>query len=337
MIAAIKKIKVMERLRKEITRIPELAADMQKNGLINPVTVLALDGGEYQLLAGLRRIQAAQSLGWPEIEINVVTLADAESALSLEISENEQREPFTYSEKMDCARMIERIESVKARERMLSGKNVEQPDPVTERSQGSGRTRDIVGAKLDMSGTQYSRAKYVAENAPPEVIDQLDSGERSIYGTYEELRAMKKAAIPSEPDNPPQAEPMVEPATKEKNASKKQSGSQPPNAPANSESVTEEVQMRNLSEKDREGVRKLQEFSALSPEGKITELQRQLREQRARAATAESDLAMLREQYGISVDHKDSIIDSLKRQNAELSDALTAANARIAELETSSQ
>jgi predicted RNase H-like nuclease (RuvC/YqgF family) len=80
----------------------------------------------------------------------------------------------------------------------------------------------------------------------------------------------------------------------------------------------------------------LQEFNALPPDGKIAELQRQLKEMRVRAVTAESELAALQERHEISVDHKDSIIESLKRQNAELSDALEAANMRIAELETKS-
>lgn len=104
-----------------------------------------------------------------------------------------------------------------------------------------------------------------------------------------------------------------------------------------SDGVTEEEQMKYLSEKDKEAVRKLREFNGLPPEGKIAELQRQLREERARAATAESELAMLRDRHNIDVDHKDSIIESLKRQNAELSDALTAASMRIAELEKSSK
>ncbi|GHU51781.1 hypothetical protein AGMMS49975_06280 [Clostridia bacterium] len=43
--------------------------------------------------------------------------------LKIEFSENEQREPFTYSEKMDYARLIEEIETAKAKERMLLGKS----------------------------------------------------------------------------------------------------------------------------------------------------------------------------------------------------------------------
>ena len=70
---------------------------------------MPVDGGEYRLLAGLRRVKAAQSLNWLEIEVNIVSPADAEAALCIEISENEQREPFTYTEKMHYASMFEDI------------------------------------------------------------------------------------------------------------------------------------------------------------------------------------------------------------------------------------
>ena len=187
----IESIKVAARIRKQTTKIEELAADIQKNGLINPITVMAVDGG-YQLLAGLRRLRAAQSLGWTEIDATVATPKDAEAALFIEHSENEQREAFTFSEKMDYARLIEEIERAKAKERMLAGKK--EPDPMVVRSQGSkGSSREAVGPKVGMSGSQYDRAKYVADHAPQEVIDELDHGDRTIYRTYKELRAADRA------------------------------------------------------------------------------------------------------------------------------------------------
>ncbi len=121
MTIAIERIIIKERIRKEITKISELAEDIRENGLLNPITVMMLDGGKYQLLAGLRRLKAVQSLGHTEIAVNVVFPADAEAALRIEISENEQREDFTFSEKMDYGRLLEEIEREKARERMSLG------------------------------------------------------------------------------------------------------------------------------------------------------------------------------------------------------------------------
>lgn len=188
---AIEKIKVAERIRKLAAGVDELAEDIRKNGLINPVTVMRIDGDDrYQLLAGLRRLRAVQALGWTEVSATVVPPKDAEAALSIEYSENVQREAFTFSEKMDYARLIEEIEKAKARERMLAGKTAESPNPPVDRSEGRRKreTRTIVGDKIGMSGPTYQRASYVANHAPEEMIGKLDSGEKTVNGAYGELR-----------------------------------------------------------------------------------------------------------------------------------------------------
>ena len=399
--AAIDSIIIKERIRKEITRIPELAADIEKNGLLHPVTVMALDGG-YRLLAGLRRIRATQSLGWAEIDVKVVAPADAEAALNIEISENEQREEFTFSEKMDYGQLIEEIEKEKAKERMLSGKKCD--DPVDRGPQGTarekggfeedagrgtnleqGKSRDAIGAKIGMSGKQYDRAKYIADNAPPEVIEQLDRGERTIRGTYDELRAKEKPAPPepseigdgepaccgdddqqaaraansrAEPDDTTDGDPPCrddnQPAG-HTDDSRLDTGTSPESNNTSDDSlqcdlpVKKNSKVKLLSEmvaktnqSDRyitrleaeaaEAARKREAFDSLMPEGKIEELQRQIREWRASDATLQSDLANLRQRYDITVDHKDSIIEYLKKKNDELREALGAAYERITEL-----
>lgn len=188
----IESIKVAARIRKLTAKIDALAADIQKNGLINPITVMAVDGG-YQLLAGLRRLRAAQSLGWMEIEATIAAPKDAEAALLIEHSENEQREAFTFSEKMDYARLIEAIERAKALERKSMGGKGGLDEDVIERAHlAKGKSRNIVGSKIGMSGPTYQRASYVADHAPGEMIEQLDNKEKSVNGAYRELRAADK-------------------------------------------------------------------------------------------------------------------------------------------------
>lgn len=332
MMADIERIMVKERIRKEISRITELAEDIGRNGLLHPVTVMEAEGGSYRLLAGLRRLRAVQSLGFSAIAINVVSPADAETALRIEVSENEQREDFTYSEKMDYARLLEDIEREKAKERMLAGKKTCDADPVDYGPQGQvGKTRDIVASKIGMGGRQYDRAKYIADNAPEEVIEQLDRGERSISGTYTELCAQKKAAAAiadnkSDADDDTQAASALAPSPR-----KELSGPKLP-----SEHLSEEEVMRRFGKRDMEDYLRSKEFNAMSPEEKVTELERQLFNMRVRAVAAESDLAELKLRHGIAVDHKDSIIESLKRQVAGLSAALDAAEKRLEEVQYAS-
>ena len=310
----INQIKITNRVRKEIAKIEELAADIEVNGLLNPITVMRLTDGDFQLLAGLRRLRAVESIGLAEIDVNVVSPADAEAALRIEISENEQREPFTFSEKMDFARMIEEIEKEKAKERMsLGGKGgMEQEGVDCSPPLEKKKSRDAVGEIIGMSGRQYSRAKHIAENAPEEIIEELDTGQRTIRSAYDELRSLEKAVKSSENDveddifDDDEVESEIEYA------------------------VTSQQQPRHtaglLSKSDEEAVKKIKEYNALSSQDKINELQRQLREERARAAHAESELARLKELRQNDVYHKDGIISNLTAR-------LEEAEARLEELE----
>ena len=190
----ISKIKVTSRIRQQINKIEELAADIEQNSLLNPITVMPVGEG-YQLLAGLRRLRAVQLLDWTEIDVNVISPRDAEAALRIEISENEQRKNFTYSERMDYAQRMEAVVRAKALERKSVGgkgglEDVDGGPPVE-----LGKSRDIIGSRIGMSGKQYDRARYVAEHAPPDVIDQLDSGEKTISSVYSDLRAAEKAPV----------------------------------------------------------------------------------------------------------------------------------------------
>ena len=210
--ALIKNIKITDRVRKEVTKIDELAADIRVHGLINPITVMSVGDDEFRLLAGLRRLRALEHIGVGEIDVNIVSPANAEAELRIEISENEQREPFTFSEKMNFARLLEEIVKAKGKERMsLGGKGgIEQGTPDLAYLE-KGETREIVAGKIGMGKSTYDCAKYIAKNAPDEVIEELDKGQRSIHGTYKELRYPEKVkktpAAVSDSDVPEKSEP----------------------------------------------------------------------------------------------------------------------------------
>jgi hypothetical protein len=289
----INRIKVKERIRKEVAKIDDLALDIIENGLLNPITVMELPNGNYQLLAGLRRLKAIELLEYSEIDVSVVLPTNAEAVLKIEISENEQREPFTFSERMDFARMLEEIEQLKSKERMsLGGKGgIEQGTPRGAYLQ-KGETREIVAEKIGMGKTTYDRAKYISENAPGEVIAELDRGERSIRGTYEELRATEnnKSFVIAESEEDSNINDVA--AEAEELADKLLATTfQMRPKQERSEFNIEDY----LDEQNKEVVRHVKEFYALPPEEKIEELLRQLKAERKRAAYAESELARLKE------------------------------------------
>ena len=69
----------------------ELAESLKNNGLVQPPTVRKLANGRYELIAGERRMRAAQLAGWKKIRVTVVE-ADDQTAAVMTTTENLQRE-----------------------------------------------------------------------------------------------------------------------------------------------------------------------------------------------------------------------------------------------------
>lgn len=178
MLVDIDKIRIEDRIRKDLGDISELAKDIEQNGLINPPTVTP----DLVLIAGERRLAACKLLGWQQIEVKVMEVRDYEHQLRLEISENENRKDFTLAERLDWARRLEQVERLKAEERM---KNPKENFPGGE----TGQARDKVAQAVGLgSGRQYEKAKYIQEH-DPEALERIDSGESSIHREYQRLRA----------------------------------------------------------------------------------------------------------------------------------------------------
>ena len=185
MLLGIEKIKVADRIRKDLGNIQELANDIKENGLINPPVTTP----EYKLIAGERRVKACILLGYQQIEVRVMTVRDYEHQLKLEISENENRKEFTFTERVNWAKRLEQVERLKAKERQELGVRENFPEGA------AGRTRDIVANQSGFgSGKQYEKAKFIAENARPELIKQLDENQISIHGAYQELKTRAEKA-----------------------------------------------------------------------------------------------------------------------------------------------
>jgi hypothetical protein len=285
----INKIKITGRIRKEINKIEELAEDIRENGLITPIAVFPLDNGKYQLLAGLRRVRAMELNGETEIDAKVFPISDADSSIAIEYSENEQREPLTFSEKMDYAKLIEEVEMEKAKERQSMGGKGRVSNNET------GAIRDKIGAKIGMSGRQYARAKYIVENAPQKIIDELDNNERTVTGTYNELCAKEKY----------------------KNKFRHNEQFESPTPILTPPPRTKEVEFIPIYNKS----------DYISPEAEIKELQNQIKKERIRAAIAESKLVRETELRKNEAKHYNTIIEMLKKQ-------LNRTYIKISELET---
>lgn len=201
MLVDINKVKVNERIRKDFGDIAELANDIKENGLINPPVVTP----DYELIAGERRLRAMKSLGYEQIEVRIMTVQDALHQLKLEISENENRKDFTFSEKMKWA------DQLKAEYEKIAKANQGSRTDLTscKHLQEVGLIRDKLASDLDLgSGEQYRKADYIYQNATEEQIKKLDENKLSINAVYRDLKeknaklAVENTKLKVQLDNP---------------------------------------------------------------------------------------------------------------------------------------
>lgn len=107
---AIDQITVRKRVRHELGDIDGLAQSLRDYGLIHPILVTdERNRKEYRLIAGERRLRAAQSLGWSHIEARVVDGSSPAEQLGTEIDENLHRKPLTPDEIADARTRLERM------------------------------------------------------------------------------------------------------------------------------------------------------------------------------------------------------------------------------------
>jgi len=181
-------ILVSARIRKDTGDLTELANDLQKHGLINPITVMDCQNGQYQLIAGLRRMEAAKQIQMPELRATVLSPMQAEEMLAIEIAENEQRLNFTTAERLEYAEKIKAVEQAKARERMAlggkGGQSTVSEGLVVRPDLPMGNAREAIAKRTGFSsGRQYERAVAVAKKRP-DLLSKIDSGETTIFGAY---------------------------------------------------------------------------------------------------------------------------------------------------------
>ena len=69
----------------------ELGESLKNNGLVQPPTVRKNSAGKYELIAGERRLRAAQLIGWKKIRVTLIE-ADDQTAAVMTTTENLQRE-----------------------------------------------------------------------------------------------------------------------------------------------------------------------------------------------------------------------------------------------------
>lgn len=171
----IEQITVGDRHRKDLGDIRSLADSVKTVGLLHPVVVTP----EGVLVAGGRRLQAVQLLGWTEVPVTVVDLADVTRG---EHDENVMRQDFRPSEAVAIAKALEPVERAAAKERHIEQAKVNLgiADTANLAASGKGETRDNVAAYTGIGRTSLAKAAAVVEAAEREperfapLVEEMD-------------------------------------------------------------------------------------------------------------------------------------------------------------------
>uniref|UniRef100_A0A6H1ZD78 Putative methyltransferase n=1 Tax=viral metagenome TaxID=1070528 RepID=A0A6H1ZD78_9ZZZZ len=186
-------IRMGKRYRQDLGDIETLARSMADVGLIQPIIVKP----DNILVAGARRIRAADSLGW--IEITHVVARNLEEELQLlkaQRDENTCRKDFAPSEAVAIGRDMGEREAAEAKKRQGARTDLEHGAQLAQSEMG--KTRDKIAESVGMGHSTYQKAEKIIEAAEEnpglfsDLPDKMD--EKSVDAAYKELRRRELAA-----------------------------------------------------------------------------------------------------------------------------------------------
>lgn len=147
--------------------VTDLAKDIEKGGLIQPVVVMEysepVDGKKYHLVAGFRRFTAHKVLGLDEIECKNIGEYNEEEARFINLNENLQRKDLTFMQQAEAVGKV--IES------MPSGRDASQQQVMDRLGQSRG----------------WVQVRMMALKLPNEVRNEL---KREDFASQQDIRDM---------------------------------------------------------------------------------------------------------------------------------------------------
>ncbi len=120
-------------------RMEELKASIRQNGILNPLIVRQLPSGEYQILTGHNRRQAAIQLGLATVPCRLMDVPNDDDATSIMIADNLNNRTLFLSEKGWAYRQLMEIYSHQgARGDLTSSQNgTKLPEDLTSSQNGA--------------------------------------------------------------------------------------------------------------------------------------------------------------------------------------------------------
>ena len=191
------------RLAFDQTSLDELAASIREHGVLQPILVRPLDGGDYQLIAGERRWRASRAAGMETIPALVEEIDD-DTALEISIIENLQREDLSP---LDEAAMYDRMVrdhgySVRRLAQKL-GKDKGYLENRLRLADAPDEIRELVSLRKDTLSHAYELLKVGDEKKRRRLAARVASGELSLVKLRERIEGRPTRVRPDGEDASP--------------------------------------------------------------------------------------------------------------------------------------
>lgn len=175
------KIKIGERVRKDLGDIDNLATSINIHGLLQPIGITK----DNELVFGERRLAACKTLEHEEIEVIVI---DSDELLECETTENVDRKGFNMSERVEIRKVLKEKEKQKRGKMMAKGIRIPKNYP----SVGSRKYLNILAKLSGVSHNTADKENSIVAYGDKTIIDQVDNNELSVGKAYNMVKNMKK-------------------------------------------------------------------------------------------------------------------------------------------------
>jgi hypothetical protein len=147
----------------------KLALNMIDYGLLKPIKVMALNDGKYHLLDGNKRLEAANEIGWTEIEASVYEAELAGRMMDDIIAERKVQGRFTILDQYMLVKTLTIVSREIQRQRIMDS-------DTNARQRIYNEVERSIAARLNVSRNHIAKVIYLANNASEDILRQVDNG-----------------------------------------------------------------------------------------------------------------------------------------------------------------
>jgi ParB family chromosome partitioning protein len=186
------------RLSMDQTTLDELAASIREHGVLQPILVRPLEGGEFQLIAGERRWRASKAAGLATIPALVEEIDD-DTALEISIIENLQREDLSP---LDEAAMYDRMVhehgySVRRLAQKL-GKDKGYLENRLRLADAPAEVRELVSLRKDTLSHAYELMRVEDPKKRKRLAAQVARGELTLIKLHDKIEGRPTRSAPAQ-------------------------------------------------------------------------------------------------------------------------------------------